>query len=143
MERDRIERVKRLQLFAKLLSNKSFFMDQPIDNSTRFAKAKNNKCSSPYLTALKKLVLITILLGIITRNSFGQEPTKIILPKLNDEYSKLVAKLESGETDIDYTAFRFSFIESNQYDVKKSDLKNYGSLKKRCLRPPQTQSFQR
>lgn len=56
----------------------------------------------------------------------GQE-TKIEIPAFNDKYSNYVKQLESGKLDIDYTDFRNSFLESEQYHNKRQ---NYDSLKK-------------
>jgi hypothetical protein len=47
-------------------------------------------------------------------------PSPITVPAFDDTYSRLVKKLESGETDIDYKAFRESFIESKQFAVATS-----------------------
>jgi len=46
----------------------------------------------------------------------------ISIPPFGDKYSEYVKQLESGDTDIDYQDFRFSFIESQQFKVawKKS-----------------------
>jgi hypothetical protein len=54
----------------------------------------------------------------------AQKP-EISVPPFQDKYSALVAKLESGQTDIDYRQFRESFLESRQFQVagsRKSDL---------------------
>jgi hypothetical protein len=45
---------------------------------------------------------------------------EIAIPAFDDAYSKLVRKLESGQTDIDYRAFRESFLESKQFAVAAS-----------------------
>jgi hypothetical protein len=53
------------------------------------------------------------------------EKPEVSVPKFQDKYSTLVAKLESGQTDIDYREFRESFLESKQFQVagsRKSDL---------------------
>ena len=53
------------------------------------------------------------------------EKPEVSVPTFHDKYSALVAKLESGQTDIDYRAFRESFLESRQFQVaesRKSDL---------------------
>jgi hypothetical protein len=44
----------------------------------------------------------------------------IAVPAFDDTYSKLVRKLESGQTDIDYRAFRESFLASKQLPVAVS-----------------------
>ncbi|GAA5083040.1 hypothetical protein GCM10023210_01100 [Chryseobacterium ginsengisoli] len=82
----------------------------------------------------KKLLFIT-LLHFISIKTFAQE-NKIIIPNFDDKYSKYVKNLENGELDIDYTDFRNSFLESKQYNLKKSnykDLKNqvYSEIEKK------------
>ena len=54
------------------------------------------------------------------------ESAKIAIPDYGDKYSTFVKQLEAGKTDIDYTAFRYSFLESEQFKVianQKPDLK--------------------
>lgn len=73
-----------------------------------------------------KPYLLTVLL--LLRASFGfSQNTNIDIPNFNDRYSEYVKQLEAGKTDIDYTDFRNSFLESKQF-AKKST--NYDSLKK-------------
>ena len=66
-----------------------------------------------------RFLLIIILLFNLSI-VFGQN--KIEVPNYNDDYSKTVKKLESGQTDIDYRSFRENFIQSEQFKVasKKS-----------------------
>ena len=59
--------------------------------------------------------------------SFGQE---VIVPNFNDKYSEYVQKLESGATNIDYKAFRFSFIDSKQFILAHEQLSILDSLKR-------------
>ncbi len=73
-----------------------------------------------------KAFLLLLILGISFLPSFGQTET-IRIPNLGDKYSEYVQKLESGQTDIDYTAFRHSFLESKQFEKKGTA---YDSLKK-------------
>jgi hypothetical protein len=54
---------------------------------------------------------------------------RITVPAFDDAYSRLVGKLESGETDIDYKAFRESFIESKQFQVAASKRAELDRLK--------------
>ncbi len=46
-----------------------------------------------------------------------------------NNYERLVTQLESGYTDIDYTQFRKSFFESQEYAFKKDHITNFDSLK--------------
>ncbi len=83
-------------------------------------------------------LLITILLYFISLKTFAQE-NKIIIPNFDDSYSKYVKKLEKGELDINYTDFRNSFLESKQYNLKKS---NYKDLKKKVFAEIEKQNYQ-
>jgi len=56
--------------------------------------------------------------------------TKISIPTFNDEYTKTVVKLESGTKDVDFVKFRFSFLDSKQYDVKNEHFSEFDSLQK-------------
>lgn len=69
---------------------------------------------------------LTVFLILQTVFVFGQD-TKIEIPNFNDKYSEYVQQLENGKTDIDYTDFRNSFLESKQFAKKGS---NYDSLKR-------------
>ena len=53
-----------------------------------------------------------------------------IIPNNNDIYFKYVKELESGQTNIDYKAFRESFINSNQFKNPKNNIKEIPDLKK-------------
>lgn len=74
----------------------------------------------------KTFSVVTILL-LSSIYSFGQE---VIVPNFNDKYSEYVKKLESGETNIDYKAFRFSFIESKQFILARKQSSILDSLKR-------------
>jgi hypothetical protein len=47
----------------------------------------------------------------------AKDDPQISVPSFDDAYSKTVRKLESGQTDIDYRAFRESFLASKQFKV--------------------------
>ena len=72
----------------------------------------------------KKYYFVVILLIIQSSLMISQE---IKIPNFNDTYSKYVQQLEGGKTDIDYTDFRNSFLDSKQFNLKRT---NYDSLKK-------------
>ena len=85
-----------------------------------------------------KKLLFSLLLYFISIKAFGQE-NKIIIPNFDDKYSKYVKSLENGELDIDYTDFRNSFLESKQYNLKKS---NYDDLKKKVYSEIEKKNYQ-
>ncbi len=71
-----------------------------------------------------------LLLTFKTTFSFGQVQSQVIVPSFDDDFSKTVQQLENGQTDIDYLAFRYSFIESEQFRVASGKLRELDSLKK-------------
>ena len=77
------------------------------------------------MTKIKSYYVISILI-FQTSLIFGQD-TKIEIPKFNDKYSEYVKQLENGKTDIDYTDFRNSFLDSKQFEKKST---NYDNLKR-------------
>ncbi|MGG9963087.1 DUF4919 domain-containing protein [Ferruginibacter sp. SUN106] len=73
--------------------------------------------------------LLAVFLLTQTLAAFAQDG-KIEIPDLNDSYTGYVKQLESGTTNIDYVAFRNSFLNSKQYSKKST---NYDSLKKQVF----------
>lgn len=53
---------------------------------------------------------------------FGQ--SEIVIPTFDGKYSEYVKSLESGNTDIDYKDFRFSFIKSEQFSLASQKSKD-------------------
>lgn len=72
----------------------------------------------------------------------GQSPNGIEIPNLNDKYSEFVKKLESGNTDIDYREFRYSFLESKQYQIKLEKGAIYDSLKMQMFAQAKRSNYQ-
>jgi hypothetical protein len=60
---------------------------------------------------------------------FGQDTSKVIIPPFDDTYCQTIKKLEAGQTDIDYKAFRESFIESKQFIIASGKTARLDSLK--------------
>ena len=75
---------------------------------------------------MNRRFLIIIILIFNLSIVFGQN--KIDIPIFNDDYSKTVETLESGQTDIDYKAFRESFIKSDQFKVASKKQKEFHKL---------------
>lgn len=76
---------------------------------------------------MKKIVSIVAIVLLRSIYSFGQE---VVVPNFNDKYSEYVQKLESGQTNIDYKAFRFSFIESKQFILAREQSSVLDSMKR-------------
>lgn len=60
--------------------------------------------------------------------TYGQDTTSIIVPPFNDKYSNYVRKLEAGKTNIDFQDFRFSFLDSEQYDIAQKKSTEFSDL---------------
>lgn len=75
---------------------------------------------------MNRRFLIIIILIFNLSIVFGQN--KIDIPNFNDDYSKTVETLESGQTDIDYKAFRESFIKSDQFKVASKKQNEFDKL---------------
>lgn len=65
-----------------------------------------------------------------------------MIPKFNDKYSDFVQQLETGNTDIDYAAFRNSFLDSKQFNIKSERRKEYDSLKKEVYKAIEKSDYQ-
>ena len=85
-----------------------------------------------------KIIYLTVLLLFQALLTYGQE-SKIEIPNFNDKFSKYVQQLENGQTEIDYTDFRNSFLESKQFSNKGT---NYDSLKKQVYFEIKNKNYQ-
>lgn len=75
------------------------------------------------------LLFLTMFMTVSMR-LFGQSNSEVVLPSFQDTYSDYVKKLESGETNIDYQDFRFSFLKSEQFNLAQAASKEFDSLKR-------------
>jgi hypothetical protein len=71
------------------------------------------------------LILVASFLTLATI-ARGQD-SNVVFPAFDDTYSKYVRQLEGGDLNIDFTAFRNSFLDSKQF-LKKGT--NYDTLRK-------------
>lgn len=79
---------------------------------------------------MKRLITLLIFICCFTGIIIAQDSPHVMVPSFNDKYSKSVKQLEAGNTDIDYTAFRDSFIESEQFKVANKQRNSFDSLRK-------------
>ena len=77
-----------------------------------------------------KSLFTALAVTAISITSFAQQPPKVVVPSFNDRYCKTVKELEGGKLDIDFRAFRESFLQSKQYKVATSKIKVMDSLEK-------------
>ena len=74
-------------------------------------------------------LFITVTFLVLSQLSQAQDSGEITLPAWNDKYSEFVRQLEAGNTKIDYKEFRYSFLESKQFQIKAEKRTQYDSLK--------------
>jgi len=86
----------------------------------------------------KRFLLIIILLFNLSI-VFGQN--KIEVPLFNDNYTKTVQKLESGQTDIDYKTFRENLIESEQFKVASKMNNEFKELTEKMYKQMSAKDF--
>ncbi|HZE56757.1 MAG TPA: DUF4919 domain-containing protein [Chthoniobacterales bacterium] len=66
---------------------------------------------------MAKFVLSFFAALMLGHGAFAGNEAKIVIPAFDDKYSGFVRQLEAGQTDINYTEFRNSFLESEQFKV--------------------------
>lgn len=54
----------------------------------------------------------------------------VVVPSYGDKYSRVVKQLEAGDTNVDYKAFRESFLESEQFKTAGNQQSELGTLRK-------------
>lgn len=74
-----------------------------------------------------KRILICSIVSLMAISLFGQ--SEIVIPSFDDKYSEYVKSLESGNTDINYQDFRFSFIKSKQLGIAAKQVSEMSRLK--------------
>ena len=66
---------------------------------------------------MAKFVLSFFAALMLGHGAFAGNEAKIVIPAFDDKYSGFIRQLEAGQTDINYTEFRNSFLESEQFKV--------------------------
>ena len=79
---------------------------------------------------MTKYISIALICLLNIHVTIAQNNTEVKIPEFKDDFSKTVKMLENGETDIDYKAFRESFIESKQFKVASEKTSELRELKK-------------
>lgn len=67
---------------------------------------------------------------MLSQSVHSQVSSAVTIPVFDDKYSKYVSQLEAGRTDIDYQDFRFSFLESEQFNIATKQRSQFDSLEK-------------
>lgn len=77
----------------------------------------------------KALLSWLAMLGL-SQTALAQNTPTVTIPHYGDKYSKLVRQLEAGETNINYRAFRDSFLDSEQFKVAADKTTDLDSLRR-------------
>lgn len=75
---------------------------------------------------MKRIIVLILVSSLFNHYCFAQS---VIIPSFKDKYSGFVQQLESGNTDIDYKAFRESLIDSEQFFALQSQSANLDKKK--------------
>jgi hypothetical protein len=78
---------------------------------------------------MRKMIFSLTVCTMTALCLYGQADVAISIPGFSDAYSNYVKQLESGKIDIDYKAFRESFIESEQFKIASARSGEFDSLK--------------
>jgi hypothetical protein len=78
-----------------------------------------------------KLLLCFFVLLTLCHHAFAESDPPVTVPRYDDTYSRFVKQLEAGKTDIDYTEFRHSFLESEQFKAIANQKPDLASLRTR------------
>ena len=62
-----------------------------------------------------RFILFSVALALLGHRVLAENESKVVVPEYHDKYSDFVRQLEAGKTEIDYTQFRHSFLESEQF----------------------------
>jgi hypothetical protein len=91
------------------------------------------RCFSPTLPVNfrmkpEKLVILAIL--VLSHPAPAADRSSVAVPDYHDKYSKLVKQLEAGQANINYTEFRESFLESEQFKAASKQKPDLSTLRK-------------
>ncbi len=71
--------------------------------------------------------LITLVLAHTVQ---AESHPEVVVPTYHDKYSKFVAQLEAGKTEINYAEFRESFIDSEAFKAAPQQAPDLGTLRR-------------
>ena len=79
---------------------------------------------------IAKVVLSFLAVLVLSHRACAQSASKVAVPAFDDKYSKFVRQLEAGQTNINYTEFRQSFLESEQFRAVSKQRPDLSALRK-------------
>jgi hypothetical protein len=66
---------------------------------------------------MARFILVCFAVALLGHRVLAENEAKVAIPEYRDKYSDFVRQLEAGKTEIDYTEFRHSFLESEQFKM--------------------------
>ncbi|MGI8821563.1 MAG: DUF4919 domain-containing protein [Chthoniobacterales bacterium] len=81
-------------------------------------------------TRLAKAVLLYLAVIALAHSARAAERSGVAVPVYHDKYSALVTQLEGKQANINYTEFRASFLESEQFKAASKQKPDLSSLRK-------------
>jgi hypothetical protein len=87
----------------------------------------------PPRMTIKRAVTPTIfscLVLLVSHTARAETSSSVAVPPYHDKYSKLVKQLEAGQTNINYSELRESFLESEQFKTASRQKPDLNTLRK-------------
>jgi hypothetical protein len=81
------------------------------------------------ITSFAKSVFPYVAVLVLSHPTRGENRSSVAVPGYHDKYSKLVKQLEAGQTNINYTEFRESFLESEQFKAASKQKPDLSTLR--------------
>jgi Domain of unknown function (DUF4919) len=81
-------------------------------------------------TSLAKAIFPCFAVLLLAHSARAETRSDVAVPDYHDKYSKLVKQLEAGQTNINYTEFRESFLESEQFKAASKQKPDLSTLRK-------------
>jgi hypothetical protein len=79
---------------------------------------------------LRQALLFVAAMLLLIHTALSESGPDVVTSQYGDKYSKLVRLLEAGETNINYSDFRNSFLESDQFKTAADERSQLDSLRK-------------
>jgi hypothetical protein len=67
---------------------------------------------------------------VLAHSAGAENHSGVVVPSYHDKYSAFVTRLEAGRTSINYTEFRESFLESEQFKAASKQIPDLSTLRK-------------
>ena len=79
---------------------------------------------------LAKAVTLYFAVFVLAHSAGAENHSGVVVPRYHDKYSAFVTRLEAAQTSINYTEFRESFLESEQFKAASKQIPDLSTLRK-------------